>query len=234
MGLSEINSLALDGAGGIDDDFFVPDSPFDWDDLGLRAESPPDKYAHVYVPEVTEDDYAGEQLVAYLDLRKIVRLAVNVNSKWKQRRKALEWCFIPGASSSSGIDFMTACLALGARPHVIQARIQHQLYSSNIPLPEPLPFLAATFPEALANEVMMAAWENGLKFCRNLWNWPGIPANVMRESLPEMSFDEFRNTADKLEEAGFIALKLGCWFFITRNPERMSKRSFSWSKSILD
>lgn len=217
-----------------DDDDFIPEHPFDFDGLGLALETSKPYYAQVHVPDVTEDDYAGDQLPIYTELRKTIRTAVNINTKWKPRRKALEWCFVPEQQLASGIDFRNACLALGARPHVIQARIQHQLFISNIALPEPLPFLAIPFPEAFTNEVLMTAWELGLRFCKYLWTWPGIRADLMRDMLSDVSLEDFRDAADKLEKAGLIGMRLGCWFFIARGHDRMARRTFSWSKSILD
>lgn len=217
-----------------EDDWVIPESPFDYASIGLKPEKV-ERYAQSHVPEVTEEDYEGEQLIAFTHLRKIIRSACNINTKWKERRKAIAWCFIPGDQTAAVIDFNTACLALGARPYVIQARLQHQFFAANIPLPEPLPFMACPLPEAFAGEVLMAAWENGLRFCREIWRWPGIRADIMAKLMTdEMPFEEFRTAADKLEKSGHIGLRFGCWFFTARNPNRMKSRSFSWSKSIFD
>jgi len=225
----DFDDLAL-----LDEEFTIPSSPFDYSSIGLKPE-PVAKYAQMHVPEITEEDYAGEQLVAFNYLRKIIRTACNINTKWKDRRKALAWCFIPSDQSIAPIDFNTACIAMGARPYVIQARLQHQFFAANIPMPEPLPFLACSLPEAFAGEVLMSAWEDGLNFAREIWRWPGIRADIMKKLMDgEMSFDRFRVAAAKLEQSGHIGMRFGCWYFTARSHDRMSKRSFSWSKSVFD
>lgn len=180
-------------------------------------------------PRVDENDYSEEEAAIFKVVKKAVRDACNVNTKWTQRQKALEWCFVRGKKNSSGLDFHTACMALGARPEVVLARLHHQLYVAGVPLREPLSLWIELLPEQYESEAIMAAWGDGVDIVREVWRWPGIPLEKLEEKsgVP----DAFA-VMQKLEKAGLLAWRFGCVFLTGRSPDTVKRRSFSWSRSF--
>lgn len=180
-------------------------------------------------PRVDEDDYSDDEVAIFKVLKKRVRDACNVNTTWSKRQKALEWCFVRGEKDKSGLDFHTACMALGGRPEVLLARLHYQLYVAGVPLREPLSVWIDLLPEQYESEAIMAAWEDGVAIVREVWRWPGIPLEVLEQKagIPN-SFDVIQ----KLEKAGLLAWRFGCVFLTGRSPDLMNRRSFSWSRSF--
>lgn len=180
-------------------------------------------------PKVDENDYTEDEAQIFKVIKIHVRDACNVNTIWSKRKKALDWCFIRGEKDKHGVDFHTACTALGARADVIQARLHHQLYVAGVPLREPLSFWADPLPEQYESEAIMSAWDDGLAVIKQVWRWPGIPvanlaeASGIKDPLPVL---------EKLGDAGLVAWRFGYAFLIGRPPERLLKRNFSWSKSF--
>lgn len=205
-------------------------SPFDLDwgtDLPKQRETAEDSECNT--PRIDEEDYSEEEAGIFKIVKKAVRDACNVNTVWTKRKKALDWCFVRGEQGAHGIDFHTACLALGARPEVILARLHHQLYLAGIPMREPLPFWIDPLPEQYVSEAIMAAWEDGLTLAREVWRWPGIPLETLeaKSEIPN-AFEVMQ----KLEKAGLLAWRFGCVFLVGRGESRVKKRSFSWSRSF--
>jgi len=207
-------------------------SPFDLDwgiELPKQDEHGDDSDQDSYTPKIGEEDYSEEEAAILKVLKKHVRDACNVNTTWRRRKKALEWCFIRGIKDKNGIDFHTACMALGARPEVVLARLHHQLYVAGVPLREPLSIWIDPLPEQYESESIMAAWEDGLTLVKHVWRWPGIPVNKLQE---ESAIKDIFAVLEKLEKAGLVALRFGCVFLTGRSPETVRRRTFSWSKSF--
>jgi hypothetical protein len=236
MGLS----IVLDG-----EEYSLPATPwelgdiFDIDMLPQRPDDPvmsDEVEDNVHVPEVTGDDYDGVERFIYQRLRDTVRSACNVNTIWKKRKKAIEWIFVQSETDADGGTFHEYCRALGARPIVVQARLQYQLYKAGVPLPESLPFMADALPKTVAMEVLFHTSELGVRLARAVWNWPGIRADLLRQSLDDISDRDFKIITERLEETGHLALKHGFWFLTCRNPELIAARNrhqYHWSKSFL-
>ncbi len=182
-------------------------------------------------PEINADDYVGEESIVFGVLNDNIRTATNINTSWVKRKKSLTWCFdLEAKDKKTGIGFKDACLALGARPDVMLARLQCQLFLSGIPIKEPLKaFWLAPLPEQYVSEAIMASWEEGLKLIEYIWTWPGIPMDILEAKFSDINFGE---TLEKLEKAGLIGWRFGCVFVIGRPENRMGKRGFSWSKSF--
>jgi hypothetical protein len=185
--------------------------------------------------EVTSEDYDGAERVIYIRLRTRIRDACNVNTVWKKRKKAAYWIFASNTEDDSGNTFNLMCRSLGARPSVVQARLQFQLYKVGVPYPEPLPFLTDRMPETVATEILFHAGQDGLQLARHIWLWPGIRADILRREVDDIPESDFMRITQRLEEAGHIALKHGFWFLTSRNPELVSarhRRTFHWSNSF--
>ncbi len=205
-------------------------SPFDLDwGTALPKQREAAEEPECDTPRIDEEDYSEEEAGIFKIVKKAVRDACNVNTVWTKRKKALDWCFVRGEQGKHGIDFHTACLALGARPEVILARLHHQLYLAGIPVREPLPLWIDPLPEQYESEAIMAAWEEGLTLVREVWRWPGIPLETLeaKSDIPN-AFEVMQ----KLEKAGLLAWRFGCVFLVGRGESRVKKRSFSWSRSF--
>lgn len=205
-------------------------SPFDLDwgiELPKQRDAAPDQECDT--PRIDEEDYSEEQAGIFKIVKKAVRDACNVNTVWSKRKKALAWCFVRGEQDKQGLDFHTACLALGARPEVILARLHHQLYLAGVPMREPLPLWIDPLPEQYESEAIMAAWDDGVALVREVWRWPGIPLETLEE---KSGIPNAFEVMQKLEKAGLLAWRFGCVFLTGRGENRVTKRSFSWSRSF--
>ena len=199
----------------------------------------------VETPLVDATDYEdGPEREAFERIKKAVRAASNVNSTDAQRIKALEWIFVPNLEDKDSLTFSLCCGALGARPYLIQVRLQYQLYWACIPLPAPLPFLAASIPESLCSEILCFGGELSLDVAKEIWFRPGIRADLLRDmfahSSQQISTDvtnrEFLMATELIEERGLIGLKMGYWFFTGRQPDALPihvRSRFHWSDSII-
>lgn len=222
------------------DSFPIPDvedgdlsnlSPFDIDwgiELPKQREAEYSK-DEVASPRVDEDDYSEEEAAILKVVKSEVRAACNVNTTWRRRKKALEWCFVRGTKDKHGLDFHTACTALGARPEVILARLHHQLYVAGVPLREPMSIWIDPLPQQYESEAIMAAWEDGLTLVREVWRWPGIP---LEHLIEKSGVPEAFAVMQKLEKVGLLAWRFGCVFLTGRSQDLVKKRSFSWSASF--
>ncbi len=189
------------------------------------------------IAEVTQDDWEPELIPIYNVLRQMVRQAVNVNTKPGPRENALRWIFVTDSPGPHGLDFASACGVFAARPLVIQARVLHQLWVSNIPLRKALPEGAAGLPMTLASEIQARLGVEALLVARTIWRWPGIRADVLQSQMQMAYTPEVLNRVmNNLEVNGYIAMATGFWFFVSRNFETMTvayRRAFSWGPSFV-
>lgn len=199
----------------------------------------------VETPLIDATDYEeGPEREAFERIKKAVRAASKVNSTDAQRIKALEWIFVPNSEDKDSLTFSLCCGALGARPYLIQVRLQYQLYQACIPLPAPLPFLAASIPESLCSEILCFGGELSLDVAKEIWFRPGIRADLLRDMFSHSSQQistnitnrEFLLATELIEERGIIGLKMGYWFFTGRQPDTLPihiRSRFHWSDSIM-
>jgi hypothetical protein len=181
---------------------------------------------HYDAPEINEEDYSEEEAFVLKILKKHIRDACNLNTGLKKRKTAMEWCFRRGETDKHGIDFHTACQALGARYEVMQARIHYQLYIAGVALPEALSIWVDKLPEQYESMALMAAWEDGLRIAKTVWRHPGIDIQKLKNEIGENT----ESVLDKLEQSGLISWRFGC-VFITGFPHKtIASRSFSWSR----
>ena len=188
------------------------------------------------IAEVTEDDWAPELQQIFVILKKMIRDAVNVNTKPRPREHALRWLFVPDCPGPLGLDFLDTCGVFATRPLVLHTRILHQLWIGNIPLREPLPDEAAGLPMTLASEIQIRMGAEALSFARMIWRWPGIRADELKKQFPFEDPLLMQRAMNNLEANGYIALRMGFWYFISRNFEMMTpayRRTFSWAQSFI-
>jgi len=191
----------------------------------------------VETPLIDASDYEeGPERAAYERIKKAVRAACNVNSTPAQRIKALEWIFVPNSEDKHSLTFSLCCGALGARSHLIHVRLQYQLYDVCLPLPAPLPFLAASIPESLCSEILCFGGELSLDVAKEIWFRPGIRADLLRDMFSHIPNRDFLLATELIEERGVIGLKMGYWFFTGRQPDALPihmRNRFHWSDSIV-
>lgn len=208
-------------------------SPWDLDwggDLQKYVEDAPPAASDVFTPRVDEDDYSEEQGIILVALKKQIRAAVNVNTIYDRRKKAMHWCFVRGEKDRNGLTFHEACIALGSRPEVVQARIHYQYFDKGVMMRDALPLMTDLLPEQYESEALMSAWEEGLAVVESLWRWPGMPIPVLEEKMAGI---DLWKVMDKLDKAGLVRCRFSCAYLIGRAPERIARRSFSWARSFL-
>lgn len=188
------------------------------------------------IAEVTEDDWAPELQQIFVILKKMIRDAVNVNTKPRPREQALRWLFVPDCPGPHGLDFLDTCGVFSTRPLVLHTRILHQLWIGNIPLREPLPDEAAGLPMTIASEIQIRLGAEALPFARMIWRWPGIRADELKKQFIFEDAQLMQRAMNNLEANGYVALRMGFWYFISRNFEMMTpayRRTFSWAQSFI-
>lgn len=215
----------------------MPELPRFDDSLLNEDESSPNYDPRPAIAEVTEDDWDPDLVPIFTVLKKMIRQAVNVNTKPGPREKALRWVFQPNLPGPHGLDFGSACAVFGTRPFVIQARTLHQLWVSNIPLRRPLPDGADSLPMCLQSEIRTRMGSEALPAARMIWDWPGIRADILMEQLstPYPLSKTLDRVLLNLEENGYIACSTGFWYFTSRNFNTMTpayRRAFSWGPSF--
>lgn len=185
-----------------------------------------------------EDFEAPEQFVFAL-MKQHIRNACNVNTAWPTRQKAADWVFMSRSEDKRGVTFAEACRALGARRSVIQARVQYQLYRAGVPFPEPLNFLCDPLHETMCAELIFTFNSDAMNIAKIMWQWPGIRADMLVAQVNErlsLNTDQTNDILRKMEMEGYVALKHGFWFFISRNPDTyplQGRRRFQWSKAFV-
>lgn len=188
-------------------------------------------------PEISEGDFIDPaQHFLFKHLKKHIRDACNVNAKRDARNRALEWLFVPSKADIDGIEFGPTCAVLGARPNVVRARTQHQLWKANILLSDALPFLAVGAPASLMSEIGIHIGPGLAEgIARESWFWPSIPAMELREKFAATSNKHYQAALESLTALGYLAIAAGRIYFISRNPMILSKAArnrFSFASAI--
>lgn len=226
-GLDVADPWALAAQSGVT----LPEIPLDalGGALGGAGESEEDR-----LPEVTDEDYAPEEWFFFDAIRRHIRAACNKSSSPAIYRTAADWLLTLDVTDHDGFRLDLCCGMLNCRPAVIQARVQHQFYALGRNFESPLDGWKMRFPRSLKLDI-----ENTLspglpvKFAELVWQWPGIRADILQNRLES---SEFSNILRAMEAEGYIALRNGYVYFITRNFDYMTlreRRMFRWSSVIL-
>lgn len=208
----------------------------DADDFEVEGD-PNDAVKETYTPSIDEGDFLDPaQRFLFKRLKQRIREACNVNSKTRERDRALEWIFVPETKDKESLVFDMTCRALGARPLVIRARTMHQLWKANIMLREPLPFLTAIPPQSLMSEID-ARIGPGVPgdIAREIWYWPSIPVEVLRAKFVAVNDVKYHAAMASLDALGYTAISFGRVYFISRNATIMAiggRNRFEFATSI--
>lgn len=184
------------------------------------------------------DDFEGPHQYIFANIKQQIRNACNINTTWVNRKRAAYWVFCSRSENSKGISFAESCRALGARRTVIQARVHYQLYRAGVPYQEPLDFLCDPLPEAMMGEMMYQYGQNGLDIARIMWHWPGVRADHLLSEIKSrlgIPAEDAQQILMRMEQMGYVAIKHGFWFFISRNPDVFTiagRRRFQWSRAF--
>lgn len=227
---------SAEAAFGLIADFadLVPDD----DDGGEQDE---DRPSHT-TPSISEGDFLDPRDHAtFVNLKRRIRDACNVNSKRDVRVHALEWIFIPNTRDSKGMFFDASCLALGARPDVVRTRTAHQFWKAGVVFTSGLPVALAMRPPDLLMEEIAAkipsktGRNTSCDIARAAWYWPSIPADTLRQQFARIDQERYDSILRGLEAEGFVGMTAGRVYFISRNPALLSKAQrerFSFSEKI--
>lgn len=177
------------------------------------------------VGKITEEDFTGEELFAFLTLHEHIRDAIQI--KDNNRDSAMNWLFVPNQEANNGLTFALCCAVFSARENLLRTRVQFELYMKSIVTK--LPFLSCPIPESLDLEAAGIGGDDAQNIVSLLWQNPGLRADYFQKAV-DLDEKMFRRITLDLECSGLIAMKNGCWYFTGRNPLilRFGSR-FSWS-----
>lgn len=188
------------------------------------------------------DDFTDQQWAIVQAMKKPCLAAIDPKLPDHKRGKALRWIFEIGAPNASGLEFETACRALGARPFVIQALIQHLWYLRSIVIPAGLPYMTRPLAEPLESEAIMIGMEPGLKMAGTLWGSPSMEEGLLFQAAGlDPRAEENQRVLDRMVNEGFFGRRAGRLYFTSRSPERRIRanadqgrvRGVSWSGSFV-
>jgi len=179
-----------------------------------------------------EDDFTEDEWDMVKVLRTMCRQATQQQSSRRKRRAAVEWLFVHGTNDPKHRwTFHLMCVALRARPWVIQTMVQHVWFRKAL-VPDPLPFLADPLPEALKSEAILCAWDAGETVLSQIWSQPGAVLTGLRQHtiLTERAFDRAAGT---LLQAGLLGQCMDRVWVSSRSANfiRPGQR-VSWSRSF--
>lgn len=185
------------------------------------------------------EDFEGFEQYLFETMKRAIRAASNVNTVWGTRKHAAEWLFSSRTLNKQGVSFAEACRGLGARKFVIQARVQYQLYRAGVPYLEPIDFLSDPLAPTMCSELLFRYGETGMNLGKLMWSWPGIRADILVEQATDrlgFGSEQLERLLRAMEADGYVGLKHGFWFFISRNPDvytMAGRRRFQWSKAFV-
>lgn len=180
--------------------------------------------------QITEEDFVGEDFVAFMALKSAISLATNKGTSVPMRNLAAQWIFVQGEENEDGLSFDLCCNALGARPNLLRVRTQFEFYYKSIQFDRPLPFQATSIPGVFQLEAEAYAGEAGQRAAEYIWYYPGLRADKLVELMEEPAA-VIREVTNNLEDAGLVSIQGGHWYFTGRNPLTMKSGSqFHWSR----
>ena len=135
-----------------------------------------------------------------------------------ERARALRWVYTPH-EDPPGVTFATCCIALGARPHKLQLRLNYEFYLRWRVLVAPLPFDSVPLPEELIAELVYAAGEEGLLIAAIIWSWPGIRAAELDALARERGVGNPRPAREKVEATDLVMCSVDSYYVTGRRPK---------------
>ncbi len=192
------------------------------------------------IDHVFEDDL--ERRLAALIKTRVAELC-NASSPRDVREKAAHWIFCSADDSLAENSFLSlqdALSVFAARPYVLQARVVYHLYMNCLPLQGRLPIEADPLPEPIAGELAGAFGihneENALRLASTLWSWPGMPLDILEETVQDQwhaGGAGFAQLLDAMALSGYVGISCGYGFMICRNPGLLGRKSaFQWSEAL--
>lgn len=150
-----------------------------------------------------------------------IKNIINPNTDETTREKAIEWVFVPNQDNEDGVTFNLCCEANQIRPALLQLRTQYECFLKNIIFQNPLPFMAIGIPDYFELKIFGYFLNEDAQIVANaIWAMPGIRADILIRSLPNIDKDFIISCTKKLEEEGILSLNTGHWFFTGINPLR--------------
>jgi hypothetical protein len=135
----------------------------------------------------------------------------------RDRARSLRWVYTPH-EDPPGVTFATCCIALGARPHKLQLRLNYELYLRWRVLDRALPFESVPLPEELTGELLFAAGEEGLLIAAIIWSWPGIRASAIDRIAQERGVADPRPARERVEATELVMCVVDSYYVTGRRP----------------
>lgn len=157
------------------------------------------------------------------------------NSSPERMKGCVNWLYVPGIKDQNGRDYATCCTALGVRQLMVRAYAMYAMWNAGTS-PGPLSPAAVDMPETLQSEIKLRTRSiDAISLAETMWSWPGIS---IRDAWEISGVDpaDGKKWLSFLEAEGYVAAKLGRWYFVSRNPGIMdvaARRRFSYALSIV-
>jgi hypothetical protein len=169
-------------------------------------------------PPIDEYDFEeGPQREAFKLLRQRVRACFSAGVDDRERARSLRWVYTPH-EDPVGVTFATCCIALGARPHKLQLRLNYEFYLRWWVLDRALPFESVPLPEELTGELLFAAGEHGLLITAIIWSWPGIRASDIDRIAQERGVVDPRPARELVEATELVMCVVDSYYVTGRRP----------------
>lgn len=158
-----------------------------------------------------DNDFSSNEYQIISIIRQKLRVALSNN---KKQYTGLKW-FFEVCSSTGDITVKECCSILGIHHHLIQIRLQYELYLHCLSAITPL---RGHIPPALEDEILLTCGRDELLQARIIWNSPGISQLVIQN----------KSLIDSLSERRFIVCNSDKLYLTGRNP--ILNQNINWSK----
>ncbi len=159
-----------------------------------------------------DDDFSSNEYQIISIIRQ--KLRVVLSSHDKKQHVGLKW-FFEESSALGEASVKECCSVLGIHHHLIQIRLQYELYLHNMSAITPL---TGHIPLALEDEILLTCGRDELILARIIWNNPGISQLVIQN----------KHVIVNLSERRFIVCNHDKLYLTGRNP--ILNQNINWSK----
>lgn len=173
------------------------------------------------IAKLTVDDFEeGPERWALLAIKTAVQLLLNSRAKDQDIMNAGRWLL---GFDDGPLSFENCCRVHGARPGVVQLRLQFELWKRWHVFSEPIQLGLFSLPEEVADSIRMRGGRAAVNVAERIWQQPGI-----------MTLDAVRDqdecaALERLDEASIASQQGDNWYLTGRNPSAKGRRDSSWS-----
>lgn len=158
-----------------------------------------------------DDDFSSNEYQIISIIRQKLSLVLSNN---KKQNAGLKW-FFEECSSIGEISVKECCSVLGIHHHLIQIRLQYELYLHCLGVTTTL---RGNIPPALEDEILLICGRDELIQARIIWNTPGISQLMIHNN----------HLIENLSEHKFIVCNNDKLYLTGRKP--IHHQNINWSK----